>query len=79
MPTTRPRHSVTETDEITAVLNEAERRWPGVSRSELTRLVIIDWAQGGRAPSVRAQARDALIGSLPSSSDLYSQDEDWPA
>lgn len=35
MPTTRPRHFVTETDELAVALNEAARRWPGVSRSQL--------------------------------------------
>lgn len=28
MPTTRPRHVITETDEIARALDEAARRWP---------------------------------------------------
>ncbi len=79
MPTTRPRHPVTETDEIAAILDEASRRWPGVRRSLLIRLVMTDWVQGGRSPSARARAREQLAGSLPDSSDLYDRDEDWPA
>ena len=35
MPTTRPRHLVTETDELAAALNVAAHRWPGLSRSQL--------------------------------------------
>lgn len=35
MPTTRPRHLVTETDELAAALNAAGERWPGLSRSQL--------------------------------------------
>lgn len=35
MPTTRPRHFVTETDELAAALDEAEARWPGISRAQL--------------------------------------------
>jgi hypothetical protein len=28
MPTTRPRHTITETDEVRAALERAARRWP---------------------------------------------------
>jgi hypothetical protein len=37
MPTTKPRHTVTETDELAAALDEAARRWPedAHSRSRL--------------------------------------------
>ncbi len=28
MPTSRPRHTITETDEVAAYLEEAARRWP---------------------------------------------------
>ena len=78
VPTTRPRHAVTETDEIAEILDEAARRWSGVPRAKLIPLVMLDWADGGRSPSSRAQARDDLIGSLPGSSGLYGRAEDWP-
>ncbi len=35
MPTTRPRHFVTETDDLAEALNAAASRWPGVSRAQL--------------------------------------------
>jgi len=35
MPTTRPRHTLTETDELAAALDAAARRWPEDSRSRL--------------------------------------------
>ena len=35
MSTTRPRHFVTETDELADALDEAARRWSGLSRSQL--------------------------------------------
>lgn len=35
MPTTRPRHFVTETDDLADALDEAARRWPGASRAQL--------------------------------------------
>lgn len=79
MPTTKPRHPVTETDEIAAVLDEAARRWPGVSRSRLIQQVLIDWRHGGRSLGARRAARQRLAGSLPGSSELYDPVGDWPA
>lgn len=35
MPTTRPRHFVTETDDLARALDAAAARWPGVSRAQL--------------------------------------------
>jgi len=35
MPTVRPRHQVTETDELARALDLAEKRWPGESRGRL--------------------------------------------
>ena len=77
--TARPRYPVTETDEIGEVLDQASRRWSDVPRSKLIRLIMLDWARGGRSPSSRARARENLVGSLPGSSGLYNRSEDWPA
>jgi hypothetical protein len=35
VPTTRPRHFVTETDDLAAALDAAASRWPGLSRAQL--------------------------------------------
>ena len=35
MPTTRPRHFVTETDDLADALDAAAKRWPGLSRAQL--------------------------------------------
>ena len=78
VPTTRPRHPVTETDEIADVLDAAARRWTDVPRAKLVRLVLLDWARGGRSPAARADARAGLAGSLPGSAELYDRTEDWP-
>lgn len=52
MPTTRPRHLVTETDDLADALDAAGSRWPGLSRPQLlVRLAI----EGHRAAE---QARD---------------------
>lgn len=79
VPTTRPRHAVTETDEVTEILDEASRRWSDAPRAKLILLVMRDWAKGGRSPSSRVRAREGLIGALPGSSDLYDRAEEWPA
>jgi hypothetical protein len=40
MPTTRPRHVVTETDELSLALDAAQKEWPGLTRPKaLLRLV----------------------------------------
>lgn len=42
MPTTRPRHQVTETPDVARALDAAAQRWPGESRSRLlVRLVEV--------------------------------------
>ena len=46
MPTTRPRHFVTETDELRAALDDAVTRWPGLSRSQILVRLALD---GSRA------------------------------
>ena len=77
MPTTRPRHPVTETDEIAAVLDEAQRRWPGESRQRLIVRVLLDWYSGGASLVNRQAALDALIGSM-SGSEEYDKNREWP-
>ena len=79
MPTTRPRHPVTETEDITIILDQAALRWGSVPRSQLIRHIILDWAADGRSPSSRASARAGLVGSLPGSAGLYDRSQDWPA
>ena len=70
---------MTETADIAAVLDEAARRWPELSRGQLIKRVLLDWARGGQSPSARKAARRALVGSLPGSAELYDRDDDWPA
>jgi hypothetical protein len=86
MPTTRPRHQVTETDELAAALDEAAARRPQLSRGQLiTRLAL----EGHRAAVVRQcrhrsdrldalrRHRDALTGVYPRGH-LEDLREDWP-
>lgn len=78
MPTTRPRHPVTETEEISEILDEAARRWGKLPRAKLIQLILDDWAGGGRSPSARSAARASLAGSMPDSSGAYERRADWP-
>ena len=86
MPTTRPRHQVTETEELAAALDEAAARWPQLSRGQLiTRLAL----EGHRAAVVRQRQHrsdrlealqrhsGALTGVYPPG-DLEDLREDWP-
>lgn len=86
MPTTRPRHQITETDELAAALDEAAERWPGVSRGRLINRLALE---GHRAGLVRQhQHRDARLEALHrhrgAMTDVYPTGhletlrEDWP-
>jgi hypothetical protein len=48
MPTTRPRHVITETDQIAHALDDAARRWPA-DRGNRARLLARLVAEGHRA------------------------------
>lgn len=62
MPTTRPRHVVTETDDLAAVLDAATRRWPGVSRPQLlVRLAIEGDHAASQADEQRRRRRLAAV------------------
>jgi len=89
MPTTRPRHLVTETDQVAQALDDAARRWPE-DRGSRAKLLLHLIEEGHRAlldeAGDRRRARLAAIkrtgGSL---SGVYDDDylerlrEDWPA
>jgi hypothetical protein len=87
MPTTRPRHFVTETDDLAAALDEAARRWPDLSRSQLlVQLALEGHRSAQRAREERHRRRLAALrkhsGAL---SGAYGPDylqqmrEEWPA
>lgn len=66
MPTTRPRHTVTETDDVARALDLAQRRWP----QERTRqgLILRLIHEGEKAVQAdeddRVRERQAAIGKL---------------
>lgn len=85
--TTRPRHSITETDDVAAALDAAAERWPGESRAALLRRLV---QEGYRALDATAARRrlDRLAAVRKASgamTGVYRADElqrlrdDWPA
>lgn len=87
VPTTRPRHFVTETDELARALDAAAQRWPGVSRPQLlVRLALEGDHAASEAAEERRQRRHAALrrhsGALTG---IYGDDylerlrTDWPS
>lgn len=65
MPTTRPRHFVTETDEVAEALDRAAERWPGLSRSQLlVRLALEADRAAAEHREARLQRRREAIAEL---------------
>lgn len=88
MPTTRPRHTITETDEVARALDEAARRWPqdaGARARLLVRLVEKGRAaiSGDRERGAQDRRR-AVRETAGSLTGVYRRDElqrlreDWP-
>ena len=74
MPTTRPRHTITETERIAEALAAAERRWPGERRTGLLKRLIEaghdaidvdDQAEGRRLAAAVEATSGALDGVYP--------------
>lgn len=59
MPTTRPRHTITEGDAITAALADAARRWPDEEAAR-SRLVLRLLEEGGTTVEDGEQRRDEV-------------------
>jgi hypothetical protein len=86
MPTTRPRHFVTETDELRAALDNAATRWPGLSRSQLLVRLALEGSHASqhRQDERRRHRLDVLREHSGSFTGLYEPDylsalrEDWP-
>lgn len=62
MPTTRPRHFVTETDDLAEALDAAASRWPGSSRAQLlVRLALEGHRAAQQAHEDRRRRRLAAV------------------
>ena len=86
MPTTRPRHQVTETPDVARALDLAARRWPNEARSRLLiRLVQAGSSALEEEHAEQAQHRLAAIDATSGKyADVFTDDylaelrEDWP-
>lgn len=87
MATTRPRHTITETDDVVAALDAAALRWPGDSRAELLRRLVDEGHRSIEAERTveREQRLEAIRRSSGMLRGVYRPDElerlreDWPA
>lgn len=72
VPTTRPRHQITETDDICAALDLAAQRWPNEPRSDLMRRLILTGARSiAETPIERTFDVERALGSLADLADCY--------
>jgi len=85
MPTIRPRHYVTETDDLAAALDAAAVRWPGLSRAQLlVRLALSAADAETHAQEALRGRRVAALERLASGDFAYPAGyladlrEDWP-
>lgn len=87
MPTTRPRHFVTETDDLAQALDAAEARWPGLSRAQvLVRLALEGHRAAQQAHEDRRRRRLAalrehsgMLTGVYGPDYLHGLREEWPA
>jgi hypothetical protein len=86
MPTARPRHQITETDDVARGLEIAARRWPGESRSRLL-LRLVELGLGaltGERDADLAERRTAIEQTSGKYTGMFGRDplrelrEDWP-
>ena len=72
MPTARPRHQITETDDICAALDLAAQRWPDEPRSDLVRRLILTGARSlAESPIERTFEVELALESLAKLADCY--------
>lgn len=84
MPTSKPRYTVTDTGELSALLDAAQRRWPDVTDRKALLLRLA--ATGGEALSTLAAERRAAVAATAGAlsgvyepGELERLREDWPA
>lgn len=86
MPTKRPRHFVTGSDELASALDEASTRWPELSRSQLLVRLALEGSRTAQHEQEEQRAR--RLAALRTGSGIlagaYGADyldqlrQDWP-
>lgn len=87
VPTTRPRHQLTETEQVARALDLAAQRWPGEPRGRLLLRLVAAGSAALEQGQLEEQAahRAAVTASSGGYTDAYGPDylgdlrEDWPA
>ncbi len=87
MPTTRPRHFVTETDDLAQALDEAAVKWPDLSRAQvLVKLALEGHRAAQHAHEERRRRRLAalrkhsgVLTGVYGPNYLEGSREEWPA
>jgi sulfite reductase beta subunit-like hemoprotein len=84
MPTTKPRYTVTDTGQLSELLDEAQRRWPDVSdRKELLLRLAAAGGEaiqgGGEDRRLAAEQTAGLLSGVYEPGELERLREDWPA
>lgn len=87
MPTTRPRHTLTETDELAAALEEAAKRWPEERSPRRLLLRLVDEGYRALRDESRmrvARRRNAIQRTSGAFTDVYPDGylaqlrDEWP-
>ncbi len=72
VPTTRPRHQITETDDIALAVDLGCRTWPHDSRSDVMRRLILMGAERiSESPVERALEIEGALAALSNLADDY--------
>ena len=87
VPTARPRHFVTETDDLAAALNAAAKRWPGLSRPRLLVRLALEGHhaaqqahhEGRRRRLAAVRRHSGILTGAYGSDYLCKLREEWPA
>jgi hypothetical protein len=84
MPTSKPRYTLTDTGELSELLDAAQRRWPEVTdrKALLLRLAAVGGESISGAAAERRAAIAATAGALSGvyePGELKRLREDWPA
>lgn len=74
MPTTKPRHAITETESIARALRVARRRWPGQPATRLLTNLIEEGASAvARADAAEQAEHERAVARLARLADYYPQ------